>query len=90
MSDLAANNRPIGQTLPPQQRKVLQFVQDYWEKHEQGPTGKEIAAMLGRSESVVVFHLRALREKGFLTRIPMGKRTLEATPLGRKRLVLDE
>lgn len=90
MSDLSVFRRPVMPTLPPQQRKVLEFVLQYWEKHDQGPTGKEIAAMLGRSESAVTFHLRALRGKGFLTRIPMGKRTLEATPLGRKRMLLDE
>lgn len=90
MSEKHFFRRPVMPTLPPQQRKVLEFVQEYWDKHHQGPTGKEIAAMLGRSESVVTFHTRALRGKGFLTRIPMGKRTLETTPLGRKRMLLDE
>ena len=76
-------------TLPTQQRKTLEFINDYIEKKETGPTSKEIALHLGRSQSAGGFHLRALLAKHLIFRVPGRKRGLEMTPAGVKRLEED-
>ena len=68
--------------LTPKQRKVLEFVKRYSEKHEFAPSLQEICKHLGVSSPATVHeHLSALASKGFLEREKNQKRSITLTPL---------
>lgn len=55
--------------LTPRQQNILDFVQEFQEKHGFPPSIREIGEFFGiRSTNGVSDHLRALEKKGFLTR----------------------
>lgn len=64
--------------LTPKQKKVLDFVRKYSEKHEFAPSLQEICKHLGVSSPATVHqHLSALASKGFLEREKNQKRSLK-------------
>ncbi len=63
--------------LTPKQKKVLEFVKKYSEKHEFAPSLQEIGKHLGVSSPATVHqHLEALASKGFLEREKNQKRSM--------------
>lgn len=52
--------------LPPRQKAVLDFVNQYRLDYGRGPTLDEIAKGLGKSIPTIHQHVQALRKKGFL------------------------
>ncbi len=63
--------------LTPKQKKVLEFVKKYSEKHEFAPSLQEICKHLGVSSPATVHeHLSALASKGFLEREKNQKRSM--------------
>ena len=66
----------------PRQLGVLRYIYEYWLAHEQGPTGREIAAEFGWVQGSEQFHLKVLRETGMLVRVPGRERDLRVTDRG--------
>ena len=66
----------------PRQIQVLRYISDYWDWHDQAPTGREIAAAFGWHQSSEQFHLDILLGAGMLTRIPGKHRGLTITEAG--------
>lgn len=55
--------------LPPKQKQVLDFINQYQRAHGHGPTLDEIAETLKRAVPTIHQHVQALRAKGYL-RLP--------------------
>ena len=66
----------------PRQLEVLEYINEYWLAHEQGPTGREISAKFGWAQGSEQFHLKILRETGMLVRVPGRERDLRVTEEG--------
>ncbi|MCF7669019.1 MAG: transcriptional repressor LexA [Verrucomicrobia bacterium] len=59
------------------QKRVLEFIRDYRERHGGSPSLREIAAHFGfRSMTAAADHVRALRNKGALQWVPRRARSL--------------
>lgn len=52
--------------LPPKQKEVLDFINQYQQVHGHGPTFDEIASKLKRAVPTIHQHVQALRAKGYL------------------------
>lgn len=52
--------------LPPKQKQVLDFINQYQRAHGHGPTLDEIARKIDRAVPTVHQHVQALRAKGYL------------------------
>ena len=52
--------------MTPRQRNVLDYIEAYWEKHDCGPSYREIGKWAGISHSVVYYIVDTLRKKGVL------------------------
>lgn len=52
--------------LPPKQKHVLDFINQYQQAHGHGPTLDEIAEKLKRAVPTIHQHVQALRAKGYL------------------------
>lgn len=55
--------------LPPKQKAVLDFINEYQQAHGHGPTLEEIAKKLEKAVPTIHQHVQALRAKGYL-RLP--------------------
>jgi len=64
-------------SLTPKRQKVLRFVSRYWEKHNRGPTLREIGKHLGVCKVTALQHVRALQREGFVTRQRYGTRSIQ-------------
>lgn len=63
--------------LPPGQRAVYDFICRWIKLTGTTPTIREIAAELGfKSPNGACYHLRALEDKGFITRMPGRARSI--------------
>ena len=71
--------------MSPKEKKLLDFVRNYWETYYCAPTYKEIAQGLEvKSPSHIHFLVRGLVTKGFL--VKKGSRTVRPTDLTLKSL----
>ncbi|MCC6645242.1 MAG: transcriptional repressor LexA [Polyangiaceae bacterium] len=71
--------------LTPRQYQVLEYIRTSIKDRGYPPTLREIGTHMGiRSTNGVNDHLRALENKGYLTREDMKSRSLRPTPLGRE------
>lgn len=72
--------------LSERRRKMLEFVQDYVERHGYPPSIREIGAAVGiRSTSVVAYNLRRLEEGGYIQRERVVSRGLKVAAPGQGR-----
>ena len=59
------------------QIQVYNFIKNYFEQHGVMPMQKEIKEHLGlKGFSTVQFHLKALEERGWITRLPNRQRAI--------------
>ena len=72
----------IAMIVRPRQLEVLEYINEYWLEHEQGPTAREIAAEFGWALGTEQFHLAILLKTGMLTRIPGRWRGVTVTEAG--------
>lgn len=62
--------------LTPIMRSLIQFYQDFWDRHGYGPTIREIAAARQRSPTTVLEQVHILIRRGYLEQIgPYGAAT---------------
>ena len=66
----------------PRQLEVLEYINEYWLAHEQGPTGREISAKFGWAQGSEQFHLAILRRAEYLRRTPGAHRDVRVTDSG--------
>ena len=52
--------------MTPRQRSVLDYIEDYWEKHDYGPSYRDIAEWLGISPSATFRIVNILGKRGIL------------------------
>lgn len=72
-----ADQDESGPFLTPRQRRILQFVRDFYRDHGYGPAYREIAEAVGlASTSSVAYQVRQLEKKGCLTRDPRRPHTV--------------
>ncbi|ANS04613.1 repressor LexA [uncultured Mediterranean phage] len=67
----------LSKNLTSKQLIVLQFIKKYYKKNNIIPTIREIVSGLGyKSNSIVAFHIDALVDKQYLSRVPYKNRSL--------------
>lgn len=71
--------RPKSKDLTPRQREVLEWIESFIEQHDMPPTVREIGRAFGIKSSSVFGLLKAIEEKGYLRRGPLGARSLRLT-----------
>ncbi len=63
--------------LTARQLDLLRFIVLYWRHKELAPTIREMGDALGIKKASVLRHVEALEYKGYVKRIPNGRRTIE-------------
>lgn len=89
--------------LTPGQKRVLEWITDFWLENEMAPSVREARDGLGfKSNNALTSHVQALLTKGYLKRMGTGRqqarnlvpagwhRSLDETALVRARTLLDE
>lgn len=80
-SDRSAPN--LQHSLTPRQRRVLQAIESFGDRHGYSPTLREIGEAVGlASVSTVSYHLSFLQDKGYLSRDGGRPRTAVVRPFG--------
>ncbi len=64
------------QYLTPKQKSILYFLIDHLDRFGFSPTQQEIATALGMTRSLVLYHLNALENSGYLDRAGDKRRNL--------------
>src|SRR5918997_507723 len=69
---------PLAGDLTPRQRRILEFIRDWVERHGYPPSVREIGEAVGLvSPSSVAYQLKELEKKGFLRRDPNRPRAVD-------------
>src|ERR687894_437337 len=72
---------PLAGDLTPRQRRILEFIRDWVERHGYPPSVREIGEAVGLvSPSSVAYQLKELEKKGFLRRDPNRPRAVDVRP----------
>jgi repressor LexA len=67
--------------LSPRQRRIMEFLRDWGDKHGYPPSVREIGEAVGLvSPSSVAYQLKALERKGYLRRDPNRPRAVDVRP----------
>jgi len=72
--------------LTEKQEAVLVYVKDFYLDHRHFPTLREMAGNFEVSPNAIAQQIHALDRKGYVKRIPGGKRNLRLTQLGIEKL----
>jgi repressor LexA len=63
--------------VPSRAIEVLDFIEDFIDRHHYPPTYREIQAQIGvSSKSLVAYYLKKLRDAGFITWKPKAPRSI--------------
>lgn len=82
------NDRPSGEE---KRVNLMRFIDAYQREHNYSPTYREMMAETGMPTlSMVVFHLRKLRERGCVEFSDSTSRTIQLTQAGRERYLASE